>query len=111
MLRAIRDKYEAFHKVKIPDEAIEAAVKLSKRYVGGRFLPDKAIDLIDETASAVRLPIISLPEEIKSQEEKIKALGQERQEALKLNNKVKANIYEKKIIDAQDILKEKQEAS
>ena len=109
MLRAIRDKYEAFHKVKIPDEAIEAAVKLSKRYVGGRFLPDKAIDLIDETASAVRLPIISLPEEIKSQEEKIKAMQQERMEALKINNKVKANIYEKKIIDAQDLLKQKQE--
>lgn len=109
MLRAIRNKYEAFHKVKIPDEAIEAAVRLSKRYVGGRFLPDKAIDLIDETASAVRLPIISLPEEISSLEERIKALEQEKQEALKNGNKVKANTYEKRVIEAQDELRRKQE--
>lgn len=109
MLRAIRDKYEAFHKVKIPDEVIDASVNLSKRYVGGRFLPDKAIDLIDESASAVRLPVISLPEEIKSLEEHIKVLQQEKQEALKVGNKVKADIYEKRIIDSSDELKTKQE--
>src|SRR3989339_1860278 len=109
MLRAIRDKYEAFHKVKIPDEVIDASVNLSKRYVGGRFLPDKAIDLIDESASAVRLPVISLPEEIKSLEEHIKILQQEKQEALKVGNKVKANLFEKRIIDASDELKAKQE--
>lgn len=109
MLRAVRDKYEAFHKVKIPDEVIDAAVNLSKRYVGGRFLPDKAIDLIDESASAVRLPIISLPEEIKSLEEHIKVLEQEKQEALKSGNKIKANLYEKRIIDSSDELKVKQD--
>lgn len=109
MLRAVRDKYEAYHKVKIPDDVIDAAVHLSKRYVGGRFLPDKAIDLIDESASAVRLPIISLPEEIKSLEENIKVLEQEKQEALKVGNKVKANTYEKRIIDSSDELKTKQE--
>ncbi|MCR4329811.1 MAG: AAA family ATPase [Candidatus Roizmanbacteria bacterium] len=109
MLRAVRDKYEAFHKVKIPDDAIDAAVRLSQRYVGGRFLPDKAIDLIDESASAVRLPIISLPEEISSLEEQLKALEQERQEAIKAKNQIKANVYEKRIIDMQDTLKEKQE--
>ena len=109
MLRAVRDKYEAFHKVKIPDEAIDAAVKLSKRYVGGRFLPDKAIDLIDESASAVRLPIISLPEEISSLQEQMQALNAEQSEALKTNNKVKANVYQKRIIDLQDVLNEKQE--
>ncbi len=109
MLRAVRDKYEAFHKVKIPDESIDAAVKLSKRYVGGRFLPDKAIDLIDEAASAVRLPIISLPEEISSLQEQITALQAERDEALKIKNKVKANVFEKRIIDLQDSLHEKQE--
>jgi ATP-dependent Clp protease ATP-binding subunit ClpC len=54
MVKSLRDKYEAFHKVKIPDESIEAAVKLSKRYVGDRFLPDKAVDLIDEAGAAVR---------------------------------------------------------
>jgi len=109
MLRAIRDKYEAFHKVKIPDEVIDASVNLSKRYVGGRFLPDKAIDLIDESASAVRLPVISLPEEIKSLQDHIKVLEQEKQEALKVGNKIKANLFEKRVIDASDELKEKQE--
>ncbi|PJE63215.1 ATP-dependent Clp protease ATP-binding subunit ClpC, partial [Candidatus Roizmanbacteria bacterium CG10_big_fil_rev_8_21_14_0_10_39_6] len=109
MLRAVRDKYEAFHKVKIPDDAIDAAVRLSQRYVGGRFLPDKAIDLIDESASAVRLPIISLPEEISSLEEQLKALEQERQEAIKAKNQIKANVYEKRIIGLQDTLKTKQE--
>lgn len=109
MLRAVRDKYEAFHKVKIPDEVLDAAVHLSKRYVGGRFLPDKAIDLIDESASAVRLPVISLPEEIKSLEEHLKVLQQEKQEALKAGNKIKAEIYEKRIIDSNDELKNKQE--
>lgn len=109
MMFALRDKFEAFHKVKIPNEALEAAVRLSKRYVGGRFLPDKAIDLIDETASAVRLPIISLPEEIKSVENRIKQLSQEKDEALKAGNKVKANVLEKKIIDSQDELKAKQD--
>lgn len=109
MLRAIRDKYEAFHKVKIPDEAIDSAVYLSKRYVGGRYLPDKAIDLIDESASAVRLPIISLPEEIASLEEQKKALAQEHQEALAKNNKVKASVFEKRITDIDDVLHTKQE--
>ncbi len=75
MLLAIRDKYEAFHRVKISDEAVEAAVRLSQRYIGDRFLPDKAVDLIDEAAASVRLPAISLPEEIKSQEEKLKRSG------------------------------------
>lgn len=74
MLGAIKDKYEAFHRVKIPSDVVEAAVRLSKRYVGGRFLPDKAVDLIDEAASAVRLPLISLPEEIKSLDTRVKEL-------------------------------------
>src|SRR3989344_8973643 len=60
MLKAARDKYEAFHKVKIPDVVIDLSVKLSKRYIGDRFLPDKAFDLMDEAAAAVRLPLISL---------------------------------------------------
>lgn len=109
MLKAIRDKYEAFHRVKIPDEAIETAVRLSKRYIGDRFLPDKAVDLIDEAASAVRLPLISLPEEIRSLEERIKQWQQEVKEAEKTGNRIKRNILLKKIEEAEINLKEKQE--
>jgi len=109
MLKAIRDKYEAFHRVKIPDEAIESAVKLSKRYVGDRFLPDKAVDLIDEAASAVRLPLISLPEEIRSLEERISQWKQEVKEAEKTGNRVKINILRPKIENLEMELKKKQE--
>ena len=107
MLKAIKDKYEAFHRVKIPDEAVDAAVKLSKRYVGDRFLPDKAVDLIDEAASAVRLPLISLPEEIKSIETRIAELNQEVQESEKSADKVKVRILRSKIDDIEATLKEK----
>ena len=109
MLKATRDKYEAFHRVKIPDEAIELAVKLSKRYIGDRFLPDKAVDLIDEAASAVRLPLISLPEEIRSLEERLAQWKQEVVEAEKSGNRVKTNILRQKIEDLEIKLKEKQE--
>ncbi len=109
MLTATKDKYEAFHKVKIPMEVIETAVKLSKKYVGDRFLPDKAIDLIDEAASAVRLPLISLPEEIRSLELRIKELTQEKIEAEKKNDKVRVRILNSKIDEIQSNLKEKQE--
>lgn len=109
MLKAIKDKYEAFHRVKIPDDVIEAAVKLSKRYVGDRFLPDKAVDLIDEAASAVRLPLISLPEEIKSLETRISELSQENKEAEKIGDKVKMRILKSKLDDLGGGLHEKQE--
>jgi ATP-dependent Clp protease ATP-binding subunit ClpC len=89
MLKAIRDKYEAFHRVQIPDDAVEAAVKLSQRYISDRFLPDKAVDLIDEAGAAVRLPAISLPEEIKGIQGKLKVLENEKKEAEKLGDKVK----------------------
>ncbi len=109
MLKAIKDKYEAFHRVKIPDEAIEAAVKLSKRYVGDRFLPDKAVDLIDEAASAVRLPMISLPEEIRSLETRVAELTQEKQEAEKKGDKVRVRIINSKLDEVQSNLNEKKE--
>lgn len=109
MLLALKDKYEAFHKVKIPQEAVEAAVVLSKKYIGDRFLPDKAVDLMDEAASAVRLPLISLPEEIRSLEIRIKELTQERIEAEKKGDKVKARILNSKIDEIQVQLKEKQD--
>lgn len=109
MLKALKDKYEAFHRVQIPDEAVESAVLLSKRYVGDRFLPDKAIDLIDEAASAVRLPLISLPEEIRSHEERLKQLQQELDEVEKRGDKVRSGILRPKIDDLQAELKAKQE--
>ncbi len=109
MLKATRDKYEAFHRVKIPDDAIEAAVKFSKRYVGERFLPDKAVDLIDEAASAVRLPLISLPEVMKSLQERIAQLSQEMKEAEKSNDRIKARILKSKIDDIESELKDKKE--
>jgi ATP-dependent Clp protease ATP-binding subunit ClpA len=109
MLTAIKDKYEAFHRVVIPKEAIEAAVHLSKRYVGDRFLPDKAVDLIDEAASAVRLPLISLPEEIRSLETRIAELSQEMTEKQKQGDQVRVRILRSKIDDLKAELKEKQE--
>jgi ATP-dependent Clp protease ATP-binding subunit ClpC len=109
MVKALRNKYEAFHRVKIPDDAVEAAVKFSKRYVGERFLPDKAVDLIDEAASAVRLPLISLPEVMKSLQDRISQLTQEMQEAEKAKDRVKARILKSKIDDIQGDLKDKKE--
>ncbi len=82
ILKGLRDKYEAHHKVKITDEAITAAVKMSTRYISDRFLPDKAIDLIDEAASKVRLEAYIAPPEIKEAEEKLKALQEEKAAAI-----------------------------
>lgn len=82
IIQGIRDKYEAHHNVKITDEAIEAAVKLSTRYITDRFLPDKAIDLIDEASSQVRMKINNEPDEIKILEEKIGIIIKEKEEAI-----------------------------
>ncbi len=109
MLKAIKDKYEAFHRVKIPEAAVDGAVVLSKRYIGDRFLPDKAVDLIDEASSAVRLPMISLPEEIRSVETRMAELNQELKETEKTGDKVRGRILRSKIDDTQSVLKEKQE--
>lgn len=83
ILRGLKDKYEAHHKVRISDEAIEAAVKLSSRYINDRFLPDKAIDLIDEAGSRVRLGNSEIPEEIKNLEARISAVDADKDEAVK----------------------------
>lgn len=82
ILRGLRDRYEAHHKVKITDEAIEQAVKLSSRYITDRYLPDKAIDLIDESASRVRLTEHTEPDEIKELQKKIEKLEQEKAAAV-----------------------------
>ncbi len=82
ILRGLRDRYEAHHKVKITDEAIDAAVKLSARYIADRFLPDKAIDLVDEAASRVRLRAYTAPDDLQDIENKIKSLEKEKAEAV-----------------------------
>lgn len=86
ILKGIRDKYEAHHNVKITDEAIEAAVKLSIRYVTDRFLPDKAIDLIDEASSKARLKTYTEPDSLKELQEEIEKTKNEKEEAV-LNQK------------------------
>ncbi len=82
ILKGIRDKYEAHHKVKITDGAIESAVRLSARYISDRYLPDKAIDLVDEAASRVRLRSFTTPDEIKVLEERLRDITKEKSAAV-----------------------------
>ncbi|QJW47507.1 ATP-dependent Clp protease ATP-binding subunit [bacterium BFN5] len=82
ILKGIRDKYEAFHRAQITDEAIDAAVKLSHRYISDRFLPDKAIDLMDEAASRVRLQSFSAPTDVQETEKKLEKLRAEKEAAI-----------------------------
>ena len=100
ILKGIRDKYEAHHNVKITDEAIEAAVKLSVRYVNDRFLPDKAIDLIDEAASRARLKTFTEPDNLKQMQEDIEKIKNEKEEAVlsqKFEKAAKLRDEEKKL--------------
>lgn len=83
ILKGLRDKYEAHHKVKITDSAIENAVKMSSRYIADRFLPDKAIDLIDEAASRVRLKSYTVPDNLKEMEKELKSLEEEKASAVR----------------------------
>src|SRR5690606_36463123 len=85
ILRGLKDRYENHHQVRIKDEAIIAAVELSSRYITDRFLPDKAIDLIDESAAKLKLESNSMPEELDELERKIRQLEIER-EAIKREN-------------------------
>ncbi|HWQ30900.1 MAG TPA: ATP-dependent Clp protease ATP-binding subunit [Negativicutes bacterium] len=86
ILEGLRDKYEAHHKVKITDEAIRAAVDLSDRYITDRYLPDKAIDLVDEAASKVRIKLFTAPPDMKKLEEELAAMDKEKAEAISLQN-------------------------
>jgi len=83
ILKGLRDKYEAHHKVEFTDKALEAAAKLSDRYISSRFLPDKAIDLIDEAGSRARLSTMIIPDELKEEEKKIEEYKREKEEAVK----------------------------
>ncbi len=90
ILEGLRDRYEAHHRVEISDEAIKAAAELSSRYITDRFLPDKAIDLIDEAASMIRIKSYVAPDGLKGLEEKLDELSQEKEEAINTQNYEKA---------------------
>ncbi len=91
ILRGLKERYETYHKVRILDEAIIAAVELSQRYITDRFLPDKAIDLIDESAAKLRLEINSLPEELEIAERRIRQLEIEKEAIKREKDKLKLN--------------------
>ena len=82
ILRGLRDKYEAHHRVRITDEALRSAVTLSARYITDRYLPDKAVDLMDEAASRVRIAAFTAPPDLKAQEEQLACISREKQEAI-----------------------------
>ena len=90
ILQGLRDKYEAHHKIKITDQALEAAARLSARYVSGRFLPDKAIDLVDEAASRIKLQNTISPPDMKEVEIKLSKIRKEKESAVKLQEFEKA---------------------
>ena len=96
ILKGIRDKYEAHHGVKISDEAIESAVRLSSRYIRDRFLPDKAIDLMDEAASKLRMKNLTAPPDLKSKEEEIKRVAGEKENAVRNQDFEKAAVLRDK---------------
>ncbi len=102
ILRGIKEKYETHHKVRIKDEAIIAAVDLSQRYISDRFLPDKAIDLMDEAASKLRMQINSMPIELDEVERKIMSLEIEREAMKRENESKKVELLNKDIAEYQD---------
>ncbi len=102
ILRGIKEKYETHHKVRIKDEAIIAAVELSQRYINDRFLPDKAIDLVDEAASKLRMEINSMPAELEDVERKIRQLEIEREAIKRENDQQKLDDLNKEIAELSD---------
>jgi len=106
ILRGLKDRYEAHHKVMIADEAIQAAVHLSNKYVRDRFLPDKAIDLMDEAAAKVRLYSLEKPAELTKQANNLKELNKELSAAKRAKNSTKTKELNQKIKDSEAKLKE-----
>ncbi len=109
ILRGLRDKYEAHHRVKITDEALKAAVDLSARYISDRFLPDKAIDLMDEAASKVRIAMFVTPPDMREKEKVLESLKAEKEQAISFQNFEKAaelRDKEKKLADEIGQIKE-----
>ena len=114
ILRGLRDRYEAFHKAKITDEALKAAVSLSNRYITDRFLPDKAIDVVDEAASKVRMKVFSAAPDVKALEDRLNTVKKEKEAAVtsqdfekaaKLRDEEKSLL--KEIGDKKSVAKEK----
>lgn len=106
ILKGLRDKYEAHHRVKITDDALEAAVNLSDRYITDRFLPDKAIDLIDEAAAKVRIECLTAPPDLKKLEAELEKTVREKEDAIKIQDFEKAA----SLRDSEKKLKEKLES-
>ena len=106
ILRGIKDKYELHHGVRIKDDAIIAAVELSSRYISDRFLPDKAIDLMDEAAAKLRIEIDSLPEELDEVQRKIMQIEIERAAIRRENDKEKENILTKELAELNELRNE-----
>ena len=103
ILRGLRPRYEEFHRAKITDEAVEAAVKLSKRYITDRFLPDKAIDLMDEAASKVRMQQVEEPQDMRGLQEKLQKLDADKEAAITAQDFERAAAFrdqEKKLREA-----------
>ncbi|MEY8320052.1 ATP-dependent Clp protease ATP-binding subunit [Lachnospiraceae bacterium 46-61] len=109
MLKGLKDRYEVHHNVTITDEAIESAVKMSIRYLSDRFLPDKAIDLIDEAASSLRLKSVTIPVNIKELEEKFEEAEKEKEEAIKTEEFEKASEIKKQQTEIKKQLEEAKE--
>src|SRR6202142_770438 len=86
ILKGLRDKYEAHHRVKYSDESLEAAARLSDRYISNRFLPDKAVDILDEAGAKARLQAMVVPDDIKELEEKIEQLKKEKESYIKIQD-------------------------
>ena len=105
ILMGLRDKYEAHHKIKISDEALKTAVYMGERYIVNRFMPDKAIDLIDEASAKIRIETVINPPEVKELEEKIKLVIEEKEEAIKIQEFEKAATFRDREVKLQEELK------
>jgi len=110
MLKALRPRYEAHHKIKIDDSALDAAAKLSQRYISDRFLPDKAIDLIDEAASKIHIDMESKPPDIKALDEQIKRLEDNEESAAQQEDFAKAAEYKSERLKIEQDRNEKESA-
>ncbi len=106
ILRGLKERYETHHQVRIKDEAIISAVELSQRYITDRFLPDKAIDLIDEAAAKLRLEINSVPEELDEKERKIRQLEIEREAIKREKDEVKLKLLNEEIANLDEVRKD-----
>ena len=110
ILFGLRDRYEAHHKLNITDEAIHAAVELSRRYINDRYLPDKAIDLIDEAASRVRMQSLTAPPDLKGLEDEVKRLAAEKEEAVRSQDFEQAATLRDREKELQEKIREQREA-